>query len=94
MACDTVQNENRKLPGGEIVYLVKNHRAKWRISSYECPQGVEIDGFFFCWLQGLPEEWKDKEFEDTDQAMEFVQQQVQRGWVPANRQSNSERAVV
>jgi hypothetical protein len=91
---DTVQNESRKLRGGEILYLVKDPGAKWRISSYECPQGVEIEGVLFQWLQCLPEDWKDREFENTDQAVEFVQQQVQSGWVPTNRQSDLQRSAV
>ena len=94
MSNNTVQNESRYLRDGEIVYLVKNPGSKWRISSYECPKGVEIKGVLFQWLKCLPEDWKDLEFENSDQAVEFVQQQVQSGWVPGNRQSELQRSVV
>ena len=88
MSEDTGRNESRTLQGGEIVYLVKDPGAKWRIRSYECRQGVAAGGFLFVWLQGLPEDWKDREFEVADQAAEFAQQEIQSGRVPSNRQSS------
>ena len=36
MTDEVGQNESRTLAGGEIVYLVKEPGAKWKIRFYEC----------------------------------------------------------
>ena len=82
------KHESRHLQGGEIVHLVKDPGLKWRISFYECHQGVTAGSLFFVWLQGLPQNWKDLEFDTIDNATEFAQQQISSGKVPANRQSS------
>ena len=88
MTDDVGRNESRTLKGGEIVYLVKDPGAKWRIRSYECRQGVAAGGRIFVSPKGLPHEWEAREFETADEAEEFAQQEIQDGKVPANRQSN------
>jgi len=84
MADESGQNDSRTLSGGEIVYLVKEPGAKWRIRSYECGQGVAAGGLLFVWMQGLPAEWKDLEFDDADAAAGFAQDQINQGKVPRN----------
>lgn len=86
MTDDVGQNESRTLDGGEIVYLVKDPGAKWRIRFYECHHAV-VDGLIFTHLQVLPEDWKDLDFETLDEAVEFVQQQIREGTVPGNIES-------
>ncbi|MGD9162953.1 MAG: hypothetical protein PVG39_31395 [Desulfobacteraceae bacterium] len=70
------KNESYTLGGGEIVHLIKEPGSNWYIRFYECSQNVifnpEVDGYFFEWLQGLPLDWKDREFESVDSAIEFV----------------------
>jgi hypothetical protein len=82
------KNESRKLAGGEIVYLLKEPGANWQIRSYECRQNVifinAAEGFFFEWLQGLPKDWKGREFDSVDSAIEFVKQQIKEEKVPRN----------
>jgi len=82
------KNESRKLAGGEIVYLLKEPGANWQIRSYECRQNVSFSnaagGFFFEWLQCLPQDWKDREFESVDNAIEFVKHQIEEEKVPRN----------
>jgi len=78
------QNESRTLTGGEIVYLVRERGTNWRIISYECGQGVSAGGLLFVWLQGLPQDWKNLEFETADKAAAFVQEQINQGKVPKN----------
>jgi hypothetical protein len=67
MANQTGENESRTLSGGEIVYLVKELGRKWKIESYECHQNVRfrgpLGGLVFEHLQGLPSDWKDREFD-------------------------------
>ncbi|MFX1538518.1 MAG: hypothetical protein ACFFDI_30370 [Promethearchaeota archaeon] len=88
MSKEEGKNETRKLPGGEIVYLLKEPGANWQIRSYECRQNVRFNnaagGFFFEWLQGLPKDWKDQEFDSVDSAIEFVKQQIEEEKVPRN----------
>ncbi len=81
-------NDSRKLTGGEIVYLVRDAGAKWQISSYECRQNVIPGGggLIFEWLQGLPQNWKNREFNSVENAVMFVQQQIEEGKVPRNGQ--------
>ncbi len=86
MIDDIGQNESRTFQDGEIVHLVKDPGAKWRIRSYEFHHGL-VGGLVFRHLQGLPENWEDREFETADQAEKFVQQQIQNGKVPANRKN-------
>lgn len=88
MTDDVGQNESRTLKGDEIVYLVKNPGAKWRIRSYECHHGVAAGTLIFVWLEDLPQEWEAREFDTADEAAEFAQQEIQDGKVPANLQSN------
>ena len=84
MTNDVGRNESRTLNGGEIVHLVKDPGAKWRIRFYECRHGVMAGGLIFAYLQGLPQEWEAREFETDDEAAEFVQQEIKDGRVPAN----------
>jgi len=88
MTDDVGQNESRTLKGDEIVHLVKDPGAKWRIRLYECRHGVVAGGCTFAFLEGLPQEWRTREFETADEAAEFAQQEIQDGKVPANLQSN------
>ncbi len=78
------KHESCQLKRGEIVYLVKDPGQKWRISSYECRQNVTAGGLVFRWLQGLPQDWVDLEFDTAEDASEFAQQQIIIGNVPAN----------
>jgi hypothetical protein len=86
MKNDTGENASKTLNGGEIIYLVKEPGAKWRIRSYECHQGIVAGSLLFAWMQGLPEDWKDRKFENPDEAIEFAQQEIKSGRIPANRQ--------
>jgi hypothetical protein len=88
MPTEKGSNESRELDGGEIVYLVKEPGAKWQIRSYECRQNVRFSnaagGLIFEWLQGLPQDWKHRECESVDDAIEFVKRQVEEEKVPRN----------
>ena len=87
MTDDTGQNESRTLVGGEIVHLVKDPGADWQIRFYECRHHVRLagsDGMVFEYLEGLPEEWKNREFESADAAAAFVQDEIDQGKVPRN----------
>lgn len=88
MSKEEGKNESHTLDGGEIVHLIKEPGAKWHIRFYECSQNVifntVVEGFFFEWLQGLPLDWKDREFESVDRAIEFVKQEIEEGKVPHN----------
>jgi hypothetical protein len=81
-------NDSRELAGGEIVYLVKDVGVKWQISSYECRQNVigGGGGLVFEWLQGLPQDWRDREFDSVEDAVAFVQHRIKEGKVPRNSQ--------
>ena len=91
MSNQTGENESRTLSGGEIVYLVKEPGRKWKIESYECHQNVRfrgpLGGLVFEHLQGLPRDWKDREFDTSDEAANFAQREIQDGKVPGNSQS-------
>ena len=89
MTDDAGQNESRKLPGGEIVHLVKDPGAKWKIRFYECRHHVRIAqsggiGMVFEYLEGLPQDWKNREFDSADEAAGFVQEEIRQGRVPRN----------
>ncbi|MCD6298089.1 MAG: hypothetical protein J7M30_13140 [Deltaproteobacteria bacterium] len=87
----TGKNESRILAGGEIVHLVKEPDAEWRIRFYECRHNVRLAGatgdLVFEYLEGLPQDWKDREFETPDEAAKFAQQEIRDSKVPANGQS-------
>jgi len=87
----TGKNESRTLLGGEIVHLVKEPSRKWKIRYYECRHDVRfvgpLGGLVFEYLQGLPKDWKDREFDTSDEAANFVQREIQDGKVPGNSQS-------
>jgi hypothetical protein len=91
MANQTGENESRTLSGGEIVHLVKEPGRKWKIRFYECHHRPCLVGpsgaLFFAYLECLPENWKDREFDTSDEAANFVQQEIRDGKVPANSQS-------
>lgn len=91
MTDQTGKNDSRTLRGGEIVYLVKEPSCKQKIRNYECRQNVRIvmpsGGLVFEYLEALPKNWKDKEFDTCDEAVEFVEQEIKDGKVPANSQS-------
>jgi len=91
MTNQTGGNESRTLSNGEVVHLVKEPGSKWKIRDYECrhkPFFVISSGtLFFAHLSGLPEYWKDKEFDTSDEAAKFVQQEIRDGKVPANSPS-------
>ncbi len=91
MTNQTGKNDSRTLRGGEIVYLVKESSRKWKIRNYECRQNVRIivpsGGLVFEYLEGLPKNWKDKEFGTCDAAAEFVDHEIKDGKVLANSQS-------
>ncbi len=82
-------NESRILKGGEIVYLLKEPSRKWTIRFYECDQKIRYDvvagGLMFELKQGLPEDWKEHEFDTVDDAISFVQAEIDSGRVPANK---------
>lgn len=88
MTTEPGQNESRTLEGGEIVYLVKDPGAKCKIRLYECHQNAhftnEAGGLVFKNLEGLPKDWKNREFESTDDAIAFVQQEIKDDKVPRN----------
>ena len=87
MTDDAGQNESRTLPGGEIVHLVKDPGAKWKIRFYECRHHVRIaqsGGRVFEYLEGLPQDWKNREFDSADEAASFVQEEISQGRVPRN----------
>lgn len=80
MANQTGENESRTLSGGEIVHLVKEPGRKWKIRDYECRHNVRfvgpLGGLIFEYLQGLPRDWKDREFDTFDEAANFAQQEI------------------
>ena len=87
MGDDAGENESRTLRAGEIVYLVKDPGAKWKIRCYECRHHVRIGqlgGMVFEYLEGLPQEWKNREFDSADEAAGFVQEEINQGRVPRN----------
>jgi hypothetical protein len=87
MTADAGQNESRTLAGGEIVHLVKDPGAKWKIRFYECRHHVRIaqsEGLVFEYLEGLPLDWKNREFESADDAAGFVKDEINQGRVPRN----------
>ena len=90
MGNDIGRNESRTLTGGEIVYLIKHPDSKWTIRSYECRHnvhlGLSFGGLVFEYLQGLPKEWKNREFESVDAAIAFVQREVTENKVPHNNE--------
>ncbi len=87
------RNDSRKLAGGEIVYLVQDAGAKWQISSYECGQGIfynnAIGGLVYKERHGLPPNWKNLEFDSVEDAVKFVQQQIDEGEIPRNSLSTT-----
>lgn len=91
MADQTGKNESLTLSGGEIVHLIKEPGRKWKIRYYECRHKVCIVGpsgnMFFKYLEGLPENWNDKEFDTSDEAANFVESEIREAKVPANSQS-------
>jgi len=91
MGNQTGKNESRTLSGGEIVHLVKEPGHKWKIRYYECRHKVRFVGpsgaTVFEYLEALPEDWKDRKFDTSDEAANFVQKEIQDGKVPANSQS-------
>lgn len=87
MTDDAGKNESRILVGGEQVHLVKDPGLKWKIRFYECRHHVRIAGSggkVFDYLEGLPEDWKNREFESADEAAAFVQEEITLGNVPRN----------
>jgi len=87
MTDDPGRNESRTLVGGEIVHLVKEPRGKWHIRFYECRHHVRLAdsvGMKFEYLEGLPRDWKAREFESADDAEAFVQEEIKQGKVPRN----------
>ena len=87
MTDDVGQNESRTLAGGEQVHLVKEPGVKWMIRFYECRHHVRIAGSggrMFEYLEGLPEDWKNRGFESAGKAAEFVQEEINQGMVPRN----------
>ncbi len=82
-------NDSRKLEGGEIVYLVKDAGAKWQIRSYEYGQGILYNIVtgeqVYKDRRGLPQSWKNQEFDSVEDAVKFVQQQIKEGKVPRNK---------
>jgi hypothetical protein len=85
MSNQTGENESRTLSSGEIVYLVKEPGRKWKIRDYEYHQ--TYTGLALKWSQHLPEDWKDREFDTSDEAANFAQREIQDGKVPGNSQS-------
>ena len=87
MTKDTGPNESRTLIGGEIVHLVKAPGAMWQIRFYECRHNVRltgVGGMVFEYLEGIPQDWKDKKFESAGAATAFVQEEINQGKVPRN----------
>jgi hypothetical protein len=86
------KSDSRTLIGGEIINLLKEPSRKWKIRNYECHQNVHIatpsGGLVFEYLEGLPKNWKDREFDTCDEAVEFVEQEIRNGKVPANSQTD------
>ena len=92
MTNDTGRNESRTLVGGEIVHLLKKPGAKWQIRFYECRHHVRLAGLggrVFEYLEGLPQDWKDREFESADAAVAFVQEEISQGKVPRNSEQRN-----
>jgi hypothetical protein len=87
MIKDKGKNKSQTLPSGEIVHLVKEPGMKWKIRFYECRHHVRIaeaGGLVFEYLEGLPQDWKNREFESVDDAVAFVQQEISEDKVPRN----------
>jgi hypothetical protein len=82
------QNESHTFKGGEIVYLLKKPGRKWTIRFYECAQKIRYDvvagGLIFELKQGIPEDWKKREFDTENDAISFVQAEIDSGRVPTN----------
>ena len=90
MLDQTGRNESRTLKGGEIIYLLKDPIRNWTIRSYEFHQRVCYDviagGLMFEIKQGFPKEWQKREFNTADDAVIFVQAEIDSGRIPANSQ--------
>jgi hypothetical protein len=90
MSKQTGQHESRILKGGEIIYLLKEPGRNWTISSYEFHQKVGYDviagGLMFEIKQGLPKEWQKYEFNTVDDAVIFVQEEIDSCRVSSNKQ--------
>ena len=92
MTDDVGRNESRTLVGGEIVHLVKEAGGQWYIRFYECRHRVRLAGsvgMMFEYLEGLPQDWKAREFESADDAEAFVQEEINQGKVPRNGEQPS-----
>lgn len=90
-------NEARTLKGGEVVGLVQEPGAKWRIRYYEFAQRVRYDlqagGLVLAWMQGIPNDWRELEFESADEAEAFVQDQIGEGKVPGDIRAGSKQRL-
>jgi hypothetical protein len=82
------RNEARTLKNREIVALVRQPgETKWRIDYYETQRlryDVAAGGNFLDWTTGVPEHWKELDFESVDEAVSFVEQEIAMGKVPSN----------
>ena len=86
MADGVGRSESHTLAGGEIVYLVQPPGAKWNIRRYECCHGVYMDGGMpvLRYREGLPSDWSSRRFESVEDALAFVQNEIEQGKVPRN----------
>lgn len=76
------KNETRTLQNGEIVSLVRRPGEKWRISNYETQL---YKGGVLEWKPEVPEHWRSRVFESSDDAFSYVEQEIATGKVRSNR---------
>jgi hypothetical protein len=83
MTHGTGRNESRKLDSGEIIYLVKDPGDSWRIDSFEWGHGIYFSqaagGFRLAYRHGIPSYWKNRKFDAPEDAIGFVQKQIDNG---------------
>lgn len=77
------RNEAHTLRGGEIVGVVKPPGEAWQIHYFEFSHRVRYDfqigGVVLDWLEGVPQDWKEREFASADEALAFVQGEIDAG---------------
>ena len=82
MTSNTGGHDSRNLETGENVHLVRNPGSKWRISSYDWSW---TDGLMLFTAQVFAQtlSWENLEFDTTDDAYAFVEQELKDHKAPS-----------